>query len=194
METPNQSPDSNPYAASDKVVIDILGDKHVAKQLASRPLRLMAYIVDGLAYTIPMTIAIILLMETDIVSQDSVVKAVEAQDFSTLPDIMMFSILLISATVFFINVNFLHRDGQTIGKKALKIKIVRTDYTQASLFRILLLRYAVMGLIGAIPLLGNVITLANYLMIFNKDHRCLHDHIADTIVVKLEQPERNQTT
>jgi len=192
VETPNQSPDSNPYAASEKVVIDILGDKYVAKQLASRPLRLMAYLVDGLAYTIPMTIAIILLMETNIVPQESVVKAIEAQDFSTLPDIMMLSILLISATVFFINARLLHRDGQTIGKKALKIKIVRTDYTQASLFRILLLRYAVMGLIGTIPVIGNVITLANYLMIFNKDHRCLHDHIADTIVVKIEQPETSQ--
>lgn len=185
METPNLTPDSD----SDKIVIDILGDKKVSKQLASRPLRLMAYIIDGLAYTIPMTAVIVLLMEFGVVSQDSVLQAIESQDFTALPDIMMSSVLLVSAIVFFINVIYLQRNGQTIGKKILNIQIVRTDYTRASLFRILLLRYAVMGLIGAVPLIGNVITLANYLMIFNRDHRCLHDHIADTIVVKLDTPQ-----
>jgi uncharacterized RDD family membrane protein YckC len=35
-----------------------------------------------------------------------------------------------------------------------------------------------------IPLIGWMFTLGDALLIFREDHRCLHDHFADTIVVK----------
>ena len=77
----------------------------------------------------------------------------------------------------------LHRTGQTFGKKMVGIRIVRTDGSRAGLGRIFALRYMVPGLIGAIPLLGPIFSLIDPLFIFNDERRCIHDMIADTIVV-----------
>lgn len=77
----------------------------------------------------------------------------------------------------------LYRTGQTFGKKLVGIRIVRTDGSRAGLRRIFALRYLVPGLIGAIPLLGAIFSLIDPLFIFNDEKRCLHDMIADTIVV-----------
>ena len=77
----------------------------------------------------------------------------------------------------------LHRSGQTFGKKLVGIKIVRTDGSRAALGRIFALRYMVPGLIGAIPLVGAIFSLIDPLFIFNDEKRCIHDMIADTIVV-----------
>ena len=77
----------------------------------------------------------------------------------------------------------LHRTGQTIAKKLIGIKIVRTDGSRAGLGRIFALRYMVPGLIGAIPVLGPIFSLVDPIFIFNDEKRCIHDMIADTIVI-----------
>jgi uncharacterized RDD family membrane protein YckC len=77
----------------------------------------------------------------------------------------------------------LAREGQTIGKRAIGIRIVRTDGERAGLGRLFWLRYFVPGLIGAVPYIGWIFSLANILWIFGEQRRCLHDHIADTMVV-----------
>jgi len=46
-----------------------------------------------------------------------------------------------------------------------------------------LLRQWVMGLLNAIPFIGNIIALVDPLMIFGDERRCLHDHIAGTKVI-----------
>ena len=74
---------------------------------------------------------------------------------------------------------YVSRNGQTIAKKWLGIKVVRTDGTQASLGRIFWLRNVVNGLLGIIPLYG----LIDILLIFGDSRQCIHDKIADTIVV-----------
>jgi len=78
----------------------------------------------------------------------------------------------------------LNRNGQTIGKKIVDIKIVRTDGSRASLGRIFWLRGVVSSLPGIIPILGHLYRLADVLFIFGNARRCIHDYIADTIVVK----------
>jgi hypothetical protein len=40
------------------------------------------------------------------------------------------------------------------------------------------------NLLALIPILGNVVALADPLLIFRDNHKCLHDELADTIVVK----------
>ena len=77
----------------------------------------------------------------------------------------------------------LHRTGQTFCKKMLGIKIVRNDGSRAGLGRIFWLRMFVPGLVGAIPLVGGLFGLIDPLFIFGEEKRCLHDLIADTIVV-----------
>jgi uncharacterized RDD family membrane protein YckC len=83
-----------------------------------------------------------------------------------------------------VNLYFLARDGQSLGKKALKIRIVRVNDERASLGRIVVLRIMAPGLIGAIPLVGPFFSLADSLLIFAEDRRCIHDHFADTKVVE----------
>ncbi|MBU8977016.1 MULTISPECIES: RDD family protein [unclassified Lysobacter] len=79
----------------------------------------------------------------------------------------------------------LAREGQTIGKRVIGIRIVRTDGERAGLLRLLGLRYFVPGLISGIPYLGAAFSLANILWIFGEERRCLHDHFADTMVVNV---------
>jgi uncharacterized RDD family membrane protein YckC len=91
--------------------------------------------------------------------------------------------MLVILAIVVINLVLLHQSGQTIGKKMLGTKIVRTDGSRASLGRIILLRIIPIRFLGAIPYLGALIVLVDALMIFGKDVRCLHDQIADTIVI-----------
>lgn len=76
-------------------------------------------------------------------------------------------------------------NGQSIGKRLVGIKIVRTDGSRASLARIFLLRNVVSGLPNLLPYLGLLYQLIiDPIFIFQDSRRCLHDMIADTIVVR----------
>jgi uncharacterized RDD family membrane protein YckC len=74
--------------------------------------------------------------------------------------------------------------GQTVAKMILGLRIVRPDGERASAGRILGLRYGVGFLLGIVPLLGGIYGLIDALMIFRDSRRCLHDNIADTIVIR----------
>ena len=73
--------------------------------------------------------------------------------------------------------------GQTVGKALLKIRIVRSDGSPASFGRIVGLRYLTTSVLASIPIAGTIYGLVDALMIFRASRRCLHDNIADTIVV-----------
>jgi uncharacterized RDD family membrane protein YckC/predicted RNA-binding Zn-ribbon protein involved in translation (DUF1610 family) len=74
--------------------------------------------------------------------------------------------------------------GQTIGKRWLKIRIVRYDDGGPVGFgKAVALRSWVPGLIGNIPMVGPFFSLADPLFIFSAERRCLHDLIAGTKVV-----------
>jgi uncharacterized RDD family membrane protein YckC len=74
--------------------------------------------------------------------------------------------------------------GQTIGKAILKIRIRRPDGSPVSAARLIGLRYGVTTLAGVIPAIMMVYALVDQLMIFRESRRCLHDVIADTVVVR----------
>ncbi len=75
-------------------------------------------------------------------------------------------------------------NGQSIGKRMVGIKVVRKDGSRASFARIFLLRNLVNALPDVIPALGFVYQLVDPLFIFQHSRRCLHDLIADTVVVR----------
>jgi uncharacterized RDD family membrane protein YckC len=77
---------------------------------------------------------------------------------------------------------FLYDSSQTLGKKALGLRIVRPDGAYASFPR-LLARLAIMMLSNFVPYLGRVFGLVDVLFIFGAPRRCLHDFIVDTAVV-----------
>jgi uncharacterized RDD family membrane protein YckC len=79
-----------------------------------------------------------------------------------------------------VTIVYVTRNGQTIAKKWLGIKVVRVDGSTASLGRIFWLRNMLNGVISIIPLYG----LVELLFIFGESRQCLHDKIANTIVVQ----------
>ncbi len=79
----------------------------------------------------------------------------------------------------------LSNQGQTVGKRVMKIKIVRvSDQENGGFVTNVLLRGIVSGLPSLIPILGNLYTLVDILFIFGSERRCIHDLIAGTYVVK----------
>jgi uncharacterized RDD family membrane protein YckC len=75
---------------------------------------------------------------------------------------------------------FVRANGQSVGKKILGIKVVRSDGSRASVARIFWLRNIVNGLLSIIPIYG----IIDALFIFRSSEQCLHDNLADTIVIK----------
>ncbi|WNG14771.1 RDD family protein [Cystobacter fuscus] len=71
--------------------------------------------------------------------------------------------------------------GQSLGKRMMNIKVVRTDGTPVDLARLIFLRNVVPVFIGMCT--WNVFSLVDALCIFTEQRRCLHDHIADTQVI-----------
>lgn len=87
------------------------------------------------------------------------------------------------------NIVLLVRHGQTVGKRAIGLRIARPDGSRAGFWRIVLLRSMLVQFTGRLlgtlhPFAGAAFALGNVLMIFREDRRCLHDLIADTIVVE----------
>jgi len=96
---------------------------------------------------------------------------------------MMLNMLIGLAVYMVFNSWLLYRSGQTIGKKLLAIRIVRTDGSRAGFLRIVALRIVAVWVLSAIPIVGSLVWLVDVLMIFRDNRQCLHDMMADTLVV-----------
>ncbi len=91
---------------------------------------------------------------------------------------------LLSIVVFIIiNGKLLTGSGQTVGKRAMGIKIVSLSGELPTVKEHLLKRYGIYFLLGQVPFIGQILSVANVLIIFGKQRRCGHDHIAGTTVV-----------
>jgi uncharacterized RDD family membrane protein YckC len=92
-----------------------------------------------------------------------------------------------------IDVWLLHRYGQTIGKRIMGLRIVRSDGARATLVRLVFPRTIGPAVISAIPIVGSLFWLIDSLMVFTRDRRTLHDRMADTIVIDLRAPIEEPT-
>lgn len=101
-----------------------------------------------------------------------------AMIFEFLPLTMFYLVAVIVAVIQAI---LLTTDGQTVGKKALNIRIVKVATGRNGGFvPNVLLRTVLNGLLGLIP----IYSIVDILFIFRADRRCIHDLIAGTVVVK----------
>ncbi|HRC85697.1 MAG TPA: RDD family protein [Thermoanaerobaculia bacterium] len=164
----------NPYRAPTARVADMpFGGEQVQ---AERGTRLVAILLDGLIYVGAMMIFLIpgfILLAASAKRQDPGVGFIV---LAALAAVAMLGLLIY-------NLSLLASNGQTLGKRYCKIKIVRLDGSKASLGRIFWLRMVVSALPGFIPFFGSVWGLVDALWIFSEPRRCLHDYIADTKVV-----------
>jgi uncharacterized RDD family membrane protein YckC len=160
-------PTMNPFAAPRA---ELEGGVAVAElQLADRGTRLVAVLLDSLVF-LPIGIL-------------AVVLAVVAKENQTLFGVGMALVVLASLALVIYQLVLLSTQGQTLGKRWMKVRIVSMDGSKAGFVKAVLLRAFVNGLIGAVPYLGMVYSLVDILMIFREDRRCIHDLIAGTRVV-----------
>ncbi len=168
----------NPYQASSVEVVLPRADLNDRK-LAGRGARLVAVILDGLIVGVPLALLIGVALYLDEKNRPAGSGGVGPLSIAAfiVAGVGMLAYLAITLM-------WLSRYGQTVGKRLLKIRIERVDGTRASLGRLILLRAGITGLLGAIPVFGALISLIDSLMIFGEARRCLHDRIADTVVVE----------
>lgn len=164
---------ANPYAAPQAAVREVADAS--ALVLASRTSRLGAVLLDSLVVLLPLGLVMA-----------PFYRQIVSSGGARPPDAFfiafgLFGLFALAFTVY--QLVLLYRHGQTVGKKMLGIRIVRSDGSRASFGRLLGLRYLVPGVISMLPVLGPIFSLINPLFIFAEDRRCLHDRIADTIVV-----------
>jgi uncharacterized RDD family membrane protein YckC len=163
--------DMNPYAAPKAVVDDVSTEI----ELATRRQRLNAAVLDALVFGL-CVFGCVLLFGRD---GGPLGKAAGTTLGIGIPAA--------------INLWMLHRFRATIGKRSTGIRMVRSDGSEAELWRLIFLRglpqWLVSSLGNPLPII-NLLTLADVLFIFGKPRRCLHDYIADTIVVTVPKPDK----
>lgn len=169
----------NPYEAPSAAVADLVDPESL--ELAGRGTRLGAKLLDGLIMGGGFALI-------------GILAAIFVPAFLSRrgggPPVALFVVfaalgggLLLALMIW--NIVWLSRYGQTIAKRILKIRIIRSDGEPVGMGRMLGLRIILMWVIESIPLLGPLFSLVNACFIFRDDRRCIHDLIADTIVVKV---------
>jgi uncharacterized RDD family membrane protein YckC len=168
---PPPLPPANPYAAP----VARLAEADTGEMvLADRGIRLVAAIVDSLVLAVPAIVVAVLGAQflDNAADSDTIFAVIGGVAFVSIGAGLVVNLVL------------LHRNGQTIAKRLFGIRIVRRDGGRCSVLRVVFMRWLPVTLLGMIPILGYAVSLLDALMIFGTEQRCLHDYIADTIVVK----------
>ncbi len=143
-------------------------------ELASPWARLAAVIIDGLIVGIPGAIFWVLAIASLISEEDEGSLALALAGFVIIIVIIVIQMVLLGTR------------GQTIGKIAMKIRIVDAQTgDHPGWARLVLLRTIVNGILASIPFLGTIYWLVDSLFIFRADHRTIHDLYSGTRVDKL---------
>ncbi len=161
---------NNPFAPPRTLVADVAITEGV--ELATRTSRFCAALIDALL-AIALSIAVMLPMY--------------GSNYYVLMAGSKLAVLagtLIYVAIFYaIEGWFLYQRSQSVGKIVMGLRIVRTDGNAASFGRAFGLRLFLFGLLGRIPFVGPLVGFVDALFIFGESRRCLHDRLADTIVV-----------
>lgn len=190
---------ANPYASpSAQLRTSVDTDEF---RLASRGKRLGAVLIDGaiLLATLFFILVMCHFLFLESLGYD-LERTMEQFDRFIIPDdIETLSINLLDIIVylqviiplfmyFLINGYFLSRQGQTIGKMVLNIAIRDKDTMEVpSLSTIVLRRYLLFDAVLLVNLLlAAIVDLVDVLSIFRHDKRMIHDLVANTVVVQVD--------
>lgn len=163
---------TDPYQTPTSTLTPESTDEH---PLASRWARLGAVLIDGI---IGLLITIPFFMMTGMWSEMAS-GAEPAYGMTLLGGLYGFVGYII------VHYYFLDRNGQTVGKKVLGIRIEDPQGRLIGAPAIIGKRYLPVTAASLIPLIGGLLVIIDALFIFRKDKRCIHDMIAGTRVVKL---------
>jgi uncharacterized RDD family membrane protein YckC len=156
---------SNPNAAPTAVVRGVTTNHQL---LAGRGTRLGAALIDNLSFVVAWFLG-------------AAAGQVAGEALFGLSQTGMMVYLLLALMLFGVNLYLLHKDGQSIGKRLLRLKIVRRD--GAGLGRVFSLRIPVLNIVDMVPVRGALFALVNLLFIFRDDRHCIHDLMADARVI-----------
>jgi uncharacterized RDD family membrane protein YckC len=144
--------------------------------LAERGDRFVANLVDQFIVFLPILCAAFL--------QLLIVEVAGPDSYASEP--LMILGMLASLGVLGYQLYLVGQSGQTLGKRLRNIRMVRSDGSPVSVARVILLRNLVPGLVNSAC---GFFSLVDALFIFGEERRCLHDVIADTIVVRVDPGE-----
>lgn len=148
------------------------------RPLASRGLRFLANVVDTMVVFAPTVVALVGVgVMAAVVEGDRPL----GDDASALVGLLgVLATLLGLAAGAGVQVLMQVKYGQSVGKRLFKMRVVRLDGGPVEVWRLVLLRNVVPHLASQ---LCGLIGLVDAAFIFSAEQRCLHDLIADTIVV-----------
>ena len=145
-----------------------------AAELAGRLERLAAVLIDALIGIIPGVAAL--------AYSGGLERVLKGQPLTTQQALL----LAVWSWGCFLAVNsyLLFKRGQTVGKYLLHVRIVDLQGGIAPFWRVILLRYLLIPAVAQLGVLGQLLSTADCLLIFQKSRRCLHDILAGTRVIK----------
>jgi uncharacterized RDD family membrane protein YckC len=167
------SPQDIRYAPPQTMVDDVAPSVD-GVQLASRWRRFSAVLIDALAQGLAMWLI-------SLVTSWNPWEAKDANLWSLSLENSVFGFGLFLALQGYL----LATRGQTIGKALLGMRITRPDGDKVSIARVIGLRYGVGYAFNLFLAAALIFGVADMLLIFRKSRRCLHDTIADTIVIRV---------
>ena len=179
------TPSENVFAPPKAAVVDAPAGEEVEK--ASRGLRLLAKIIDGLLLTVGLGPAYFGAMPLLVQRAGTGIRPGTLDVWGAIAQTggRFYLGLAVMLVVIAFDAFWVAQNGQTVGKKLCGIKIVRTNGSPAGFWRIFGLRYLISALIPMLlPVIGAVYFLVDSCVIFGGARRCIHDYIADTIVVR----------
>ena len=172
---------TNPYAPPRAAVEDIASPSEQMMP-ADRGTRLGAQILDGLIFGVMVYLPFV--VAAGVTGAFTVPVNPNPEDLSSFFGPTFGIAILVGciglAVWGWLTYTYVKRNGQTMAKKLLNIKVVRSSGESASVGRIFWLRNILNGFISLVPLYG----LIDALFIFSESRQCLHDKLADTIVIK----------
>lgn len=179
---------------------EIRQDQALRLELASRGQRLAAKLIDMLMVIVPFVIYYTIVFDAALQEElqalqkdpTAMVNVIQRridtlQAAGNLTPALMGLILNL---VVIVNVVLLTIRGQTLGKLCLGIQVVRfpggarAGFIKAVLLRDMFFGMIIMGCSMFFGAMGLALMVANALMIFRQDRRCMHDLVADTVVTK----------
>jgi len=173
----------NNYAPPQSVVADI-SSSDAPFEKATRLSRLGAVLLDGLIFAIPLGPSYMAAFRGIVQTHPAGYNYLTVWSAMAGAGMPFYVGVAIDLVLIAITTLLVYRNAQTIGKKIVGIKVARTDGSRATLARIFFLRYLISTVIMYVRIIGSLYALVDACMIFGEQRRCVHDYIADTIVIR----------